>query len=100
MKYFKQLLLLPKAFRLVFVLLLVVVWVAISNFHQRNVTFNGIIEKIRYEEPKHILFITVNRKEYDIEHYQWHPNYSLAVGDSAVKKKGEEGFLLIKSHQK
>ncbi len=62
-----------------------------------NLHFNGVIEKIRYDEPQHKPYITIKGVEYELGYSHW-INYkdTLAIGDSAVKKKGTTYFLLIK----
>ena len=62
-----------------------------------NYSFNGLIEKVEYDEPKHILTITVHGKEYDLVYCHW-KNYldTLSVGDSVIKIKGDVDMSLIK----
>ena len=66
MKYLKQLWGLPNTFRVFFIVHIVAISGAYYNFYRSNYTFNGVIEKIRYEEPKHRLYLTINKKEYDL----------------------------------
>lgn len=62
-----------------------------------NYSFNGVIQKIEYSKLQKTPTITINGKDYDLVDNNWF-NYkdTLAVGDSAIKKKGETGFTLIK----
>jgi hypothetical protein len=62
-----------------------------------NYSFNGLIEKVEYDEPKHIPTITVHGENYDLIYCHWN-NYrdTLSVGDSVIKIKGEVGMSLIK----
>jgi hypothetical protein len=62
-----------------------------------NLTFNGTIEKVRYDEPKHSPYITIKGVEYELGYSHW-INYkdTLAIGDIAIKKKGTTDFILIK----
>jgi len=61
-----------------------------------NLSVNGVIEKIRYEEPKHIAYPIVRGKEYDLWYSHCKTYDSLKVGDSIVKKSGVDYYILIK----
>lgn len=63
--------------------------------------FNGVIEKVRYSEPKHNPYITVNGKEYDLMYSSWITSYkdTLAIGDSVIKRKGVQDLILIKARK-
>lgn len=62
-----------------------------------NYSFKGLVEKVQYEEPKHIPTITVHGKEYELIYCRW-KNYrdTLSVGDSVIKRKGYIEMVLIK----
>jgi len=66
-----------------------------SRKESRAANFSGLIEKIVYEEPKHLPTITVKGNEYDVFDYYWGPD-TLAVGDSVIKKKGSLDLALFK----
>jgi hypothetical protein len=62
-----------------------------------NLSFNGVIEKVHYDRLKREPYITIKGIEYKLGNSHW-INYkdTLAIGDSAVKKKGTTDFILIK----
>lgn len=95
LKYDKSLLLKVILF-IVFILFFFIQWLR-GYIMTVNYSFNGFIEKIQYEEPKHLPTITVKGKEYDLIYCHW-KNYkdTLAVGDSVIKKKGDMDLSLIK----
>jgi hypothetical protein len=62
-----------------------------------NLTFNGTIEKVRYDGVQRNPYITIKGVEYKLGYSHWITyKDTLAVGDSAVKKKGTTDFTLIK----
>jgi hypothetical protein len=62
-----------------------------------NLTFNGVIQKVRYDGLKREPYITIKGVEYELGYSRWlNYNDTLAVGDSAVKRTGTTDFILIK----
>ena len=62
-----------------------------------NYSFNGVIENVSYEYPKHIPTMTIKGIDYNLFYLNWSNNTEdIAVGDSAIKRKGTTSFILIK----
>ena len=62
-----------------------------------NLTINGTIQKIKYEEPKHIAYPTINGKEYDLYYSGSGTGDTLSIGDIIIKEKGTMNYKLIKN---
>lgn len=79
---------------------LFIIFYAVKIYNSRGQSlansFSGVIEKVRYEEPKHLPHITVSGKEYDVFDYHLGQD-TLAVGDSVMKKKGALDLIVIKN---
>ncbi|ETZ23085.1 hypothetical protein [Pedobacter sp. V48] len=77
-----------------------IIFFAFKIYNNRSLSlsnsFSGVIDKVRYEEPKHLPYITIAGKEYDVFHYYWGQD-TLAVGDSVMKKKGTLDLILFKN---
>jgi len=65
----------------------------ISDIKEKNYQFNGIIEKIDYNEKK-TPTVTVNSKSYGLS-TSWRFNERMNVGDSFVKEKDSMIYKLI-----
>ncbi len=61
-----------------------------------NLSIDGTIEKIRYKEPKHISYPTINGKEYDLYYSGSGTGDTLSIGDIIKKEKGVMDYRLIK----
>ena len=74
----------------------VIVWLLTirADIIEKGYQFNGIIEKITYNEKK-IPEITVNGKAYGLS-TSWRFNEKMSVGDSLIKEKGLLNYKLIK----
>lgn len=66
----------------------------ISDIKEKNYQFNGVIQKIEYNEKKTPL-VTVNGKSYGLS-TNWRFNERMNVGDSLVKEKDSVTYRLIK----
>jgi len=70
-----------------------ILWFKIKTY---ELSVNGTIQKIRYEEPKHIAYPIIRGKEYDLFYSSSVNGDTLSVGDSIIKKKGSMYYRLIK----
>ncbi len=58
-----------------------------------DMAFSGVVEKVYYEKPKHIPYITVKGREYGLSGLNYD---TIIVGDSAIKKRGSSDVQLIR----
>lgn len=61
-----------------------------------NYEFNGLVQKITFDEPKHTPTIIVNGKSYTFVYNNRFLLDSVSVGDSVIKVKGENEMHLFK----
>jgi len=73
-------------------------WAMKTLYDEKNISFNGVIEKVYYEVPKKIPYITIKGVEYCWGGNNYPDNDTIRVGDSAVKIKGSFEFKLIRQN--
>jgi hypothetical protein len=78
-----------------FIFLTTIILAIVGHISQSNYEFNGLVQKIKFEEPKHTPTITVHQIHYKFV-YRGTEFDSLKVGDSVIKLKGEESIRIIK----
>ncbi|WP_295794725.1 hypothetical protein [Mucilaginibacter sp.] len=71
-------------------------WAIKTLYDERNMSFNGVIQKVCYEKPKEIPYVTIKRIEYCWGGSSYPNNDTIKAGDSAVKVKGSFEFKLIR----
>jgi hypothetical protein len=82
--------------RLGFFLIIIILWIGFFEIKTYNLSFNGIIQKISYDE-KHEPHPTINGKQYDLLFsYNKNSYDTLVVGDIIIKLKGNLYYKLIK----
>jgi len=72
------------------------IWAIITMNDEKNMSFNGVIEKVYYQKPKEIPTITIKGIEYSWGGPTYPDNDTIRAGDSAVKVKGSFDFKLIR----
>ena len=60
-----------------------------------NLSLQGVVQKVEYSENKGTPTVTINSVEYALSG-PFNFNYSIGVGDTIFKKKGEQVFKIIK----
>ncbi|CAM3976913.1 hypothetical protein MUGA111182_20040 [Mucilaginibacter galii] len=78
-----------------FILVTTIILAIVGHISQSNYEFSGLIQKIKFEEPKHTPIITVHQINYKFV-YRGTEFDSIKVGDSIIKLKGEESIRIIK----
>lgn len=73
-----------------------IISISIGMIKTYKLSISGTIQKIRYEEPKHIAYPTINGKEYDLYYSGSGNSGTLSIGDSLIKEKGLMNYRLIK----
>jgi hypothetical protein len=64
-------------------------------------SFDGVIEKVTYDEPKHIPTITVKGIDYNLIYNSLNKGQKADIekGDTAKKTQGSLNFILIKKRK-
>lgn len=60
-----------------------------------NLSLQGVVQKVEYSQNKGTPTVTVNNETYSLSG-PFDFNYSIGVGDTIFKKKGEQIFKIIK----